>query len=203
VLQGFEAGGHRATFVDQDGIGEVGLLTLIRLVSRRVKLPMVAAGGICDGYAVAAVLVAGARAAQVGTAFLDTVEAGTSAPHRERLSSRGPTVLTRAFSGKRARGIVNGFLQRNSAEAPALYPQVHYLTAPMRGAARASGEPDLINLWAGQGYELIEHGISAGQVIERMAAELEEALGAMASTAHPGPNASIGRGEARPNRSGG
>ena len=186
VVQGFEAGGHRASFVDQDGAGEVGLLTLIRLVSRRVKLPLVAAGGICDGYAVAATLVAGARAAQVGTAFLDTLEAGTSAPHREKLRSRGPTVLTRAFSGKRARGIVNGFLQRNSADAPAAYPQVHYLTAPMRGAARASGEPDLINLWAGQGYELIEHGVSAGQVIERMAAELEDALGAMERTGRPG-----------------
>jgi nitronate monooxygenase len=187
VVQGFEAGGHRASFVDQDGVGEVGLLTLIRLVSRRVQLPLVAAGGICDGYAVAAVLVAGARAAQVGTAFLDTLEAGTSAPHREALRSRSRTALTRAFSGKRARGIVNGFMARNIGEAPAAYPQVHYLTAPMRAQARARGEPSLINLWAGQGYELIEHGVSAGQVIERMAAELEGALGAVGRTARLGP----------------
>ncbi|MDQ6709042.1 MAG: nitronate monooxygenase, partial [Candidatus Dormibacteraeota bacterium] len=85
VVQGIEAGGHRASFVDEDGVGEVGLLTLIRLVSKRVRLPLVAAGGLCDGYSIAAVLVAGARAAQVGSAFLDTLEAGTSPPHRERL----------------------------------------------------------------------------------------------------------------------
>jgi nitronate monooxygenase len=177
VVQGVEAGGHRASFLDHDGVGEVGLLALIRLVSKRVNLPLVAAGGICDGYAVAAVLVAGARAAQIGSAFLDTPEAGTSPPHRARLRGRGRTALTRAFSGKRARGIVNGFMERNSAEAPAAYPQVHYLTAPMRAAARASGEPDLINLWAGQAYELIDHGVPAGQVIARIAAELNDALG--------------------------
>ncbi len=180
VVQGFEAGGHRASFVDKDGVGEVGLLALIRLVSKRVRLPLVAAGGLCDGYSIAAVLVAGARAAQVGSAFLDTLEAGTSPPHRERLRTHGQTALTRAFSGKRARGIANGFMQRNSAAAPAAYPQVHYLTAPMRAAARASGNADLINLWAGQAYELIDHGVPAGQVIARMAAELEDAMGAMA-----------------------
>jgi nitronate monooxygenase len=75
-------------------------------------------------------------------------------------------------------------MERNSAVAPVAYPQVHYLTAPMRAAARASGEPDLINLWAGQGYELIEHGVSAGQVIARMAAELEDALGTVARIHH-------------------
>ena len=187
VAQGVEAGGHRASFVDQDGVGEVGLLTLIRLVLKRVKLPVIAAGGICDGYSVAAVLVAGASAAQIGSAFLDTLEAGTSQPHRERLRSPGRTALTRAFSGKRARGIVNGFMERNSSAAPMAYPQVHYLTAPMRAAARASGQPDLINLWAGQGYELIDHGVSAGQVIARIAAELEDALGTLARTPHLRP----------------
>jgi nitronate monooxygenase len=187
VVQGVEAGGHRASFVDTDGVGEFGLLVLIRLVSKRVKLPLVAAGGICDGYAIAAVLVAGAHAAQIGSAFLDTPEASTSTPHRERLRARGRTELTRAFSGKRARGIVNGFMERNSAEAPAAYPQVHYLTAPMRAAARAQGEPDLINLWAGGAYELMDHGVPAEQVIARMAAELEDALGAMARRPHLRP----------------
>jgi nitronate monooxygenase len=176
VAQGFEAGGHRASFRDEDGAGEIGLLPLIRLVTRRVPLPVVAAGGICDGHTVAAVLVAGARAAQVGTAFLDTVEAGTSAPHRARLAGGGRTALTRAFSGRRARGIVNGFMRRNDAAAPAAYPHVNALTSPMRAAARATGEPDLINLWAGQGYELIDHAVSAEDVVRRLAAELDSAL---------------------------
>ena len=78
-------------------------------------------------------------------------------------------------------------MERNSSVAPMAYPQVHYLTAPMRAAARASGEADLINLWAGQGYELIEHGVSAGQVIARMAAELEDALGTVARIPHLRP----------------
>lgn len=179
VLQGFEAGGHRASFVDQDGVGELGVLALIRLVSRRTRLPLVAAGGISDGHAVAAVLVAGAQAAQIGTALLDTIEAGTSPAHRERLRVGGHTSMTRAFTGKRARGIVNGFMQRNSAAAPAAYPQVHHLTAPMRAAARARRDSELINLWAGQAHGLIEHGLSAEQVIGRMAEEMKGALGRM------------------------
>lgn len=176
VVQGVEAGGHRGSFVDLDGVGELGLIVLLRLVASRVDLPLVAAGGICDGYAAAAALVAGARAAQVGTALLDTPEAGTPAAHRARLSGPGRTRLTRAFSGRRARGIVNGFMERNEASAPSGYPQVHYLTAPMRAAARARGEPELINLWAGQGQPVMAHGVSAQDVIARMANEIRAAL---------------------------
>lgn len=176
VVQGVEAGGHRGSFVDFDGVGEVGLIALLRLVASRVDLPLVAAGGICDGYAAAAALVAGARAVQVGTALLDTPEAGTSAAHRTALSRPGRTRLTRAFSGRRARGIVNGFMERNEPSAPGGYPQVHYLTAPMRAAARARGEPELINLWAGQGHPLMPHGVSVEEVIARMAGEMRAAL---------------------------
>lgn len=176
VVQGVEAGGHRASFTDGDGTGEVGLVTLLRLVSSRVNLPMVGAGGICDGYAAAAVLAAGARAVQIGTALMDTPEAGTSAPHREALRGSGRTRLTRAFTGRRARGIVNGFMERNDGAAPSAYPQVHYMTAPMRSAARAAGEADLVNLWAGQGHALARQGISAEEVIQRMADEIRTAL---------------------------
>lgn len=176
VVQGVEAGGHRATFTDRDGAGELGLIVLLRLVARRVDLPLVAAGGIADGYAAAAALAAGARAVQVGTALLDTPEAGTAAAHREALRRTGPTRLTRAFSGRRARGIVNGFMERNDRAAPVGYPHVHYLTAPMRAAARTAGDPDLINLWAGQGHPLMPHGASAQDVIARMADEIRAAL---------------------------
>ena len=176
VVQGVEAGGHRGSFQDLDGVGEVGLIVLLRLVARRVGLPLVATGGICDGAAAAAALAAGARAVQVGSALLDTPEAGTSAPHREALHGGGRTRLTRAFSGRRARGIVNGFMERNDRVAPSGYPQVHYLTTPMRAAARARGEPDLINLWAGQGHELAPHGVSAERVIATMADEIRAAL---------------------------
>lgn len=176
VVQGVEAGAHRGTFSDDDGVGEVGLLTLLRLVSRQTTLPLIASGGLCDGSGVAAVLVAGARAAQLGTAFLDTLEAGTSAPYRSALRGGRRTMLTRAFSGRRARGIVNGFLGRNGAFAPSAYPQVNSLTGPLRAAARERGDPEMLNLWAGQAYTAIDHGVPAGAVVERLAAELEEAL---------------------------
>jgi nitronate monooxygenase len=154
VCQGVEAGGHRGTFEDIDGRGELGLLALLRLARGVSDLPLVASGGVADGPGVAAILAAGAAAAQIGTAFMRCPEAGTSAPHRAALARPGTTALTRAFSGRRARGIVNDFMREHDADAPRAYPQVHYLTAPLRAAARAAGDSEAINLWAGQAYAL-------------------------------------------------
>ena len=103
VVQGAEAGAHRGGPTDPDR-DELGLLPLLRLVGRVTPLPLVAAGGIADGAAVAAVLAAGAALAQLGTAFLRCPEAGTAALHRTALAAPGDTVLTRAFTGRRARG---------------------------------------------------------------------------------------------------
>lgn len=175
VCQGFEAGGHRGTFVDSDGQGELGLLALLRLVAAVSELPLVAAGGIADGAGVAAALAAGARAAQLGTAFMRCPEAGTSAPHREALSRDGETALTRAFSGRRARGIRNAFMDEHGGGAPAAYPQVHHLTAPLRAAARAAGAAEAVNLWAGQAYRLSEER-PAAELVELFAAQAHEAL---------------------------
>jgi nitronate monooxygenase len=176
VVQGVEAGAHRGTFSDTDGVGEVGLLALLRLVARVTTRPLIASGGLCDGAGVAAVLVAGASAAQLGTAFLDTVEAGTAAAHRAALRGGRRTLLTRAFSGRRARGIVNGFLARNGAFAPSAYPQVNSLTAPLRATARERDDGEMFNLWAGQAYTAIDHGVPAAAVVERLAAEIGAAL---------------------------
>lgn len=156
VCQGVEAGGHRGTFDDLDGRGELGLLSLLRLTRGVTELPLVASGGIADGAGIAAVLAAGARAAQIGTAFLLCPEAGTSAPHRQALERPGTTALTRAFSGRRARGIVNDFMREHDATAPSAYPHVNRLTSPLRAAARAAGDADAINLWAGQAYALAQ-----------------------------------------------
>ena len=163
VCQGVEAGGHRGTFEDVDGRGELGLLSLLRLTHAVTDLPLIASGGIADGAGIAAVLAAGARAAQIGTALMLCPEAGTSAPHREALKRPGRTALTRAFSGRRARGIVNDFMCEHEPRAPSAYPHVHHLTSPLRAAARAAGDPEAINLWAGQAYGLAQ---------ERPAAEL-------------------------------
>jgi nitronate monooxygenase len=153
VVQGVEAGGHRASF-DDAAPGDYGLLALLQLVRAQVALPLVASGGLATGRAVAAVLVAGARAAQLGTAFMRTPEAATSGVHRQALASTTPTALTRAFTGRTARGLVNRFLAEHGDEAPSAYPEVHHLTAPLRAAARSRGDADAVNLWAGQAHAL-------------------------------------------------
>lgn len=154
VVQGAEAGGHRASFHDRPGDPVYGLLPLLSLVRAAVALPLIASGGIATPETVAAVRAAGAMAAQVGTAFLLASEAGTSPPHREAVRGDAPTVLTRAFTGRLARGIRNRFIDEHGAGAPAAYPELHYLTSPMRSAARERGDAGLINLWAGEAHRL-------------------------------------------------
>ena len=166
VVQGVEAGGHRGSFTDEDGLGEIGLLALLRLVRARTELPLVAAGGIGDGAGVAAALAAGAGAAALGTAFMLTPEAGTSAAHREALRGERPTQLTRAFTGRRARGIINRFQSEHSGQAPSAYPHIHHLTQPLRKAAREAGDGETINLWAGQAYQLARELPAAALVAE-------------------------------------
>jgi nitronate monooxygenase len=177
VCQGVEAGGHRGTFADEDGRGELGLLTLLRLTRAVTDLPMIASGGIADGAGIAAVLAAEAAAAQIGTAFMLCPEAGTSAPYREALKRPGTTALTRAFSGRRARGIVNDFMREHEVRAPSAYPQVHHLTSPLRAAARAAGDPEAINLWAGQAFALAQER-PAAELVAQWGAELAQASSA-------------------------
>ena len=178
VVQGAEAGGHRASFRDDpaaDPVDGIGLLSLLQLVRAQVEVPLVATGGIVTGAAIAAVLAAGAAAAQLGTAFLGCPEAGTAAVHRQALAGRAPTAMTRAFTGRLARGIRNRFLDRYSADAPAAYPELHHLTAPLRQAGRIAGDPGLVNLWAGQTYELGRQ-LPAGQLVRTLGEEARAAL---------------------------
>ena len=181
VLQGAEAGGHRASFADLDD-EPLSTLVLLRLVAQWVRLPLVATGGLTDGPSVAAALVAGAGAAQLGTAFLRADEAGTDPAYRDALTSRTPTALTRAFSGRRARGIVNRFLAEHSSEAPAAYPQIHYATAPLRAAARNRGDADGFNLWAGQAHELAPSG-PAAEILRSISDGARQALESAANRA--------------------
>jgi nitronate monooxygenase len=162
VVQGAEAGGHRAAW--RDDSEAIGLREL--LASIDVGLPLIATGGIADRGHVAAALAAGADAAQAGTAFLLCPEAGTNPPHRRALRDGGDTAFTRAFTGRSARGIVNRFMLEHP-RAPSAYPHIHHLTAPLRAAARAAGDADGINLWAGVNFALAE---------ERPAAELVASL---------------------------
>jgi nitronate monooxygenase len=170
VVQGFEAGGHRGGFTDPSDTEPFGLLALLRLIAARVQLPLVAAGGIADGASIAAVLAAGAAAAQIGTALMRSLEAGTSAPHRIALAKPGATGLTRAFSGRQARAIVNRFMREHGPDAPVAYPDVHHLTTPIRVAAREAGDPEAINLWAGQTHELALEA-PAAEIVRRLAVD--------------------------------
>jgi nitronate monooxygenase len=174
IVQGVEAGGHRGVFVDDDAQSELTLLSALQLIRAEVDLPLVAAGAIMTGGALAAVLALGAAAGQVGTAYLRTPEAGTSEAQRTAIASDSPTVLTRAFSGRLARGIVNRWHREHAAAAPRAYPEVHHLTSPLRAHGRRVGDPDLINLWAGQAHRL------AG---ERSAEEITRMLGVEARAA--------------------
>jgi nitronate monooxygenase len=175
VVQGVEAGGHRAAFVDRDDRVDYGLLALLQLVSARVDVPLVATGALATGAAVAAVLVAGAAAAQVGTAFMRCPEAGTSPAHRAALQSARATGLTRAFSGRLARGIVNQLQAEHTSTAPIAYPEVHHLTAPLRAYGRSVGDPDVVNLWAGQAHELAQDA-PAAEVVARLEHDARMAL---------------------------
>ncbi|MFD9307716.1 nitronate monooxygenase [Streptomyces sp. NPDC060048] len=182
-VQGLEAGGHQGTHRDDpraDGTAGVGLLALVAQVRESVSLPIIAAGGLMRGSQIAALLAAGAEAAQLGTAFLACPESGADPLHKKALTDPlfVRTELTRAFSGRPARGLVNRFMREHGPYAPAAYPQVHHLTSPLRKAAAAAGDPQGMALWAGQGHRLAR-ALPAGELVEVLAAELAAAQHAL------------------------
>jgi nitronate monooxygenase len=181
-VQGFEAGAHRGIFEDDGspaGGPAYGLLAALRLIGAETTLPLIATGGLVHGADVAAVLTAGAVAAQLGTAFLGCPEAGTQPAQRKALTEARETTFTRAFSGRPARGMVNRFLAANT-EAPAAYPQVNAMTRPMRTAAAKAGDPEAMSLWAGQTYSLAPSGPVA-EVLRQLDNEMRQAVRAAAS----------------------
>lgn len=180
-VQGIEAGGHQGTHRDRpehDHAG-LGLLTLVAQVRESVRLPILAAGGLMRGTQVAAAIAAGADAGQLGTAFLVTPESGAHSLHKEAITSPifARTELTRAFTGRPARVLVNRFMREHGRYAPAGYPQVHFLTTPLRRAAADAGDPQGMALWAGQGHRMAR-ALPAGRLVEVLAAELDDARNA-------------------------
>ncbi|MCA1655942.1 MAG: nitronate monooxygenase [Pseudonocardiaceae bacterium] len=174
-VQGQEAGAHRGAFTNE-GIDHTGLLPLLRKVSAAVDAPLVATGGLSRGRDVAAVLVAGASAAQLGTMFLPCPESGANPLHLAALAAGDtPTEVTRAFTGRPARGLVNRFLREHSAAAPPAYPHVHQLTRDLRRA----GDPQTMSLWAGQAYEFARP-LPAAELVRQLAGEARSALAAAA-----------------------
>jgi len=185
VAQGGEAGGHRGTWMRDPQTALTGTLALTRVLVRSVDVPIVAAGGIMDGAAVAAVLALGAHAAQIGTAFIPCPEGAASEAHRDVLlrSEEDETALTDKFSGKPARGVRNRYM-REAAERdiPRLpFPAQNLLTGPLRAASAKAGSPDFVALWAGQAVALSRRMGAAELVrtLEREALEAVESLAAL------------------------
>jgi nitronate monooxygenase len=170
--QGAEAGGHRGTFLGRFEDALIGTTALVRQVVRAVRVPVLAAGGIMDGAGIRAVLALGAAAAQLGTAFLACPEAGTRPAHRRALASElaRTTSITRAFSGRPARGIRNRFVELFERVEAAPFPQQQVLTAELRAAAGAAERVDLMQLWAGQAAPLIR-ALPAAELLATLAAE--------------------------------
>lgn len=157
IASGFEAGGHRVSFLTRAEDSLIGTMALVPQVVDAVRAPVIAAGGVADGRGIAAALMLGAAGAQVGTAFLACEESAIAPVHREVLhSARARTTqLTRSFTGRLARGVPNRFMAE--ADDPAPYPVQNWLTGHVRRAAAAQGRAELINLWSGQGAALIRH----------------------------------------------
>ncbi|MCU1465778.1 MAG: nitronate monooxygenase [Actinomycetia bacterium] len=179
VAQGSEAGAHRGAFDDddRDPLSLRALLDDVRTAfGEHSEAPaIIAAGGLMTGRDVAQALAAGAGAAQLGTAFLLCPEAGTSEVHRRAIGEDRPTTITRAFTGRRARGIVNAWTDRFTADAPRAYPEIHHVTAPLRAHGRRTGNPDLVNLWAGTGHAQARP-VPAADLIAALARELVDHL---------------------------
>ncbi|HEY9721354.1 MAG TPA: nitronate monooxygenase [Oscillatoriaceae cyanobacterium] len=178
VAQGAEAGGHRGTFPGApDPL--IGTMALVPQVVDHVRVPVIAAGGLMDGRGIVAALALGAGAVQMGTAFLTAREAGTSAPHRAALKAAhdDATAITRAFSGRPARGIRNRYMDAMAAhDAEVLpFPLQNALTRGMRTAAAARGEADYLSLWAGQGLTLRRDGTVA-ELVSGWVQQAEEVM---------------------------
>jgi nitronate monooxygenase len=179
IAQGSEAGGHRGTFLGDFADAQIGTLALVPQIVATVKLPVIASGGIMDGRGVAAALVLGASAVQLGTAFLTCHEAGVPEAYKSAIMQAGEdaTRITRAFSGRPARGIVNRFMAEVDADGgdiPA-FPIQNVLTRALRTAAARQGRAEFLSLWAGQGLRLARRQ-SAAELIERLRDETLRAI---------------------------
>lgn len=178
VATGSDAGGHRVAFAEPPQQHLLGTMSLIPQVRDAVRIPVIAAGGIADGRGIAAAIKLGADAVQIGTAFLACEESNAGDPHRRALFDprRQATALTRAFSGRLARGLRNPLMDWVEAQPEAIlpYPYQNWLTGMLKKAAMAAGRADLMSLWAGQAVGLLRHHSAAG-----LMAELERESGAL------------------------
>lgn len=185
IAQGFEAGGHPSTFLSKRSAAPIGTIALVPQIVDAVKIPVIAAGGICDARGIVAALALGASAVQMGTAYLFCPEARVSPVHRAALTSRRAvrTALTNVFTGRPARAIVNRIVEELgpiAVEAPQ-FPQAATAMAPLRAKSEALGSEDFVPLWAGQAASL-GRVFPAGELTRRLASETVRHLMTLAET---------------------
>jgi nitronate monooxygenase len=179
AASGFEAGGHRGSFLRAPEDSLTGTFSLVPQVADLVWAPVVAAGGIADARGIVAALVLGAEGVQIGTAFLACEESGASLPHREALlrGKAGNTALTRGFTGRLARGIRNQLL--DAMNAPAInilpYPPQRFLMRNISGPAEKTGRAELIPMWAGQSASLAQH-TKAAELLDALVSDVSEII---------------------------
>ena len=178
VATGAEAGGHRVSFLRQPEDSLIGTLALVPQVVDAVSVPVIAAGGIVDGRGLAAAMVLGAGAAQIGSAFLATRQSAAAPAYRTALTSESArhTILTRALSGRLARGIPNRITHELGSENIAPFPIQNWLTGRFRPTAAERGIADLMSLWAGQAAPLIRHS-DAQHLVDALIVEADSLLG--------------------------
>jgi nitronate monooxygenase len=182
IAQGYEAGGHHGAFLSDGNDQAVGIFSLVPAIRAVTDLPVIAAGGIMDGAGIAAALLLGADAVQMGTAFLLTPESTISKPWRDALKNApdDATRLTRVYSGRYARGIENRFMRefrQTEKDVPA-YPVQNALTGELRAASAKAGSADALSLWAGQGVNAIRER-PAADLVRLLWDETREALALM------------------------
>jgi nitronate monooxygenase len=179
IAQGAEAGGHRGVFLDGDTAQQVGTVALVPQVVDAVKVPVIAAGGIADARGIVAALALGASAVQIGTAYLFCPEAKLVAPHRAALKAAwdDDTVLTRVFTGRPARGIVNRVVREIGAmsDLPPQFPLAGGALMPLRAKSEPAGSGDFTPLWSGQAMRLGRE-MPAAELTRTLAAETLEQL---------------------------
>jgi nitronate monooxygenase len=178
VAQGSEAGSHRGTFAGPFESAMVPTLELVQTLRAAVSTPIIASGGLMDGRDIAESLARGATAAQLGTAFLTCPEAGTSEPYRRAIlaARTDTTVITRAFSGRPARGLLNTFVSKLDGKEKIIlpFPLQNALTRPMRNAAAKLGESGYLSLFVGQGVTRAR-ALPAAELIQLLVAEMQQA----------------------------